>query len=119
RRERVAHVREERAVVVDAGHDVVGAENDRAIDPVLESDGGRRDERPAAAAYDRVIRDLIREAEPRHEMVEHLFPEAALRLLTTVHQLECPPVRLPRDRIRAAGQYRVLGAGVEGDDAIL
>src|SRR4029450_4601399 len=105
--------------VVDARHDVVRTQDDGTIDAVLKSDGGRRHERSAAAGYDRVIRDLIGDGEARYEMVEYLFSEAALRLLRTVHQLEPPPVRLPRDRIRAAGKYRVLGARVEGDDAIL
>ena len=111
RRERVAHIGEERAVVVDAGHDGIRALDDGPVDAVLESHGGRSDERPDAAAHDRVVGDLIREANPRHDAVEHLFPEAALRLLVAVHQLErarygCPVtgfVRPSRTGLIAAG----------------
>ena len=66
RRERVAHIREERAVVVDAGHDGIRALDDGPVDAVLESHRRRSNEGAGTAAQDRVLAKLIREADSRY-----------------------------------------------------
>ena len=98
-RERIAHVSEERTVVVDAGRDVIGSlVHGVARRPIWKSCCRGHVERPAAGAQDRIVRKAIRHADTRRKL-QGIFPQRALRLRVARHQLERTDVRLSRFRV--------------------
>ena len=117
-RERVTHVGEERAVIVDARHDVV----DSLVHgvpgwPIEESHCRGYVERPTTGAQDRVVGNPVREAHTRRKL-QRISSQSALRLSVARHQFERTSVWLSCYGVRLPRQKRVDTVGVEGRETV-